>query len=369
MTIPPQYKILHVCKVYFPVMGGVQKVVSLVTSLLPQFSHHVLTTGEDGAILEQEIDGVAISRCRSYGQIASMPIAPSLIFRMVRLFKRQDLIAIHYPFPLAEIALVFCFKSVPVVVHWHSNIVAQRKLRWIVAPFTLLMLLRAKSVVVSSTAMIDNSTMLKAFRKKTQIIPYGIAEAKASMQSSDACDAYFVLIPRHVSYKGIDVAIRSIRNTAHKLVLVGDGPLLERHKQLAIDMGLANSVRFVCDASDQDVVDLLQYSIALVSASNANNEAFALVQLEAMRLGKPIINTQLKSSAPWVARHNKEAITVIPNDTMSLLNAMDLLSKDSEIARRLGEGGLRRYYDLFSVEKFAQKSHDLYRSIIEQASR
>jgi len=364
MPAQPPYKILHICKVYLPVRGGVQRVVSLLTSLLSEFSHHVITTGEDGAIQEQMVDGVRISRCRSWGQIASMPLAPSLIPMSMRRFRQQDLIAIHYPFPLAEVALLFCFSSPPIVVHWHSNIVAQRKLRWLVVPFTYLMLIRAKAIVITSNAMLENSRMLKFFDKKTRIFPYGVEKIHVSPASSLLEKPYFVLIGRHVSYKGIDIAINALQHTELTLIIIGDGPLFERHKKLAEDIQVADRVVFVQRASDREVSKLLQNSIALVTASNQENEAFALVQLEAMRLRKSIINTSLKSSVPWVARHMQEAITVPPNDVCALTDAMQLLSNDQVLCERLGKNGWQRYLEEFTAQTFADKSRALYLDII-----
>lgn len=219
-------KILHICKVYLPVRGGVQRVVHLISSSLTNFTHHILTTGEDGAVAEQTLDRAEISRCRSYGQIASMPIAPSLISKVVTKTSQHNLIALHYPFPLAELALLCSFSGTPIIVHWHSDIIAQRKLKWIVAPLTFLILLRAKAIVATSEKMIDNSFWLRRFSKKVQLIPYGMESVTPSRSLPLAPNGYFALIGRHVSYKGIDVAIRALKYCNARLYIVGDGPLL-----------------------------------------------------------------------------------------------------------------------------------------------
>ncbi|MEM7358815.1 MAG: glycosyltransferase [Pseudomonadota bacterium] len=355
-------KVLHICKVYLPVKGGVQRVVQRITARLADFTHQVITTGEDGAVDRQQLDRADVIRCRSYGQLASMPIAPSLPGQVIKIARKQDLIALHYPFPLAELALCFFFSNTPIVVHWHSNIIAQKKLKWLVAPLTLVVLWRAKAIVATSGRMIENSFWLKRFRNKVRTIPYGMESVTPSQTLPLAPNGYFVVIGRHVSYKGIDVAIRSLEHSDHRLIIVGDGPLFERHKLLAEDLGLKARVKFEQQANDEKVNEILQSAIALVVSSNRENEAFALVQLEAMRLGKAVINTNLNSSVPWVARHEKEALTVPPDDAKALAQAMQTLKADPELASSLGEQGLLRYQEKFTAEHFAQATSELYRA-------
>ena len=176
-------KVLHICKVYLPVRGGIQNVVHNITSLLKHYSHSVITTGKDGAIHQEKIENATIVRCRSFGQIASMPIAPTLISRLWKQSKSSQLIALHYPFPLAELALLFTplstlLQSPPIVVHWHSEIIAQQKLKWLVAPLTWIILLRAKAIIVTSERMIKPSLFLRCFRNKIKFIPYGLKSGK-----------------------------------------------------------------------------------------------------------------------------------------------------------------------------------------------
>lgn len=355
-------KVLHVCKVYLPVKGGVQRVVKLITEQLDNFNHTILTTGEDGAIWEQQLDHARVLRCRSYAQIASLPIAPSIITRLSASFKKYDLIAIHYPFPLADAGLLLCFGRTPCIIHWHSNIVAQRYLRWLVAPFSLLMFLRSSAIVVTDPSMIENSLWLRLFKRKCRIIPYGI-EAPSNDDNQFDTPPYLVLVGRHVSYKGMDVALRALLYCDTEIKIIGDGPLFNRHQQLALDLGIANRVEFVRYANDNEVNRFIAASAGLVVASNLESEAFALVQLEAMRLGKPVINTALKSAVPTVARHELEAITVMPNDPQQLGLAMQKLVDDRDLAIRLGQAARTRFHAKYHAHTFRDALSKLYLSI------
>ena len=128
-------------------------------------------------VRRNKIDRAAVLRCRSFGQIASMPIAPSLVTSVIKQARRYQLIAVHYPFPLAELALFLTFAAPPIVVHWHSDIIAQKKLKWLVAPLTFVMLMRARAIVVTSDKMLEHSAFLRRFQHKIALITYGIDPA------------------------------------------------------------------------------------------------------------------------------------------------------------------------------------------------
>jgi len=363
-------RILHICKVYLPVRGGVQKVVHSITSLSKQHTHYVMTSGEDGAIAEQTLNGTCITRSRSYLEVASMPIAPRMIGKIIQMAKKCHIICVHYPFPLADLALAMIIRLPPMVVYWHSNIVAQKKLKWLTYPLIYLTLKRAAAIVVTSERMIDNSKLLTRFRAKVKIIPYGLPTLSESPADSTSCtnsynnSDYFVLVGRHVSYKGIDIAIRALQDIETHLVIVGNGPLYEQHKLLSQTIGVCHKVSFEQNASDDEVKRLIQGSTALIMPSIMPNEAFGLVQLEAMRLGKPVINTSLASTVPMIARHQKEGLTIEPNDPDALAQAMIQIASDKSLATTLGNNGYQRFNEKFTDIKFKLALDALFEELL-----
>lgn len=359
-------RILHICKVYLPVKGGIQKVVHAITSLSKQHTHYVITSGEDGAIPEQRLNGTYITRSRSYLEVASMPIAPRMIGKIIKMAKKCHIICVHYPFPLADLALAMVIRLPPMVVYWHSNIVAQKKLKWLTYPLIYLTLKRATAIVVTSERMIENSTLLMRFRSKVRIISYGLPTVSETPAITTAYtnSNYFVLVGRHVSYKGIDIAIRALQEIDTHLVIVGDGPLFEQHKLLSQTLGVCGKVSFEQNASDDEVKSLIQGSMALVMPSIMHNEAFGLVQLEAMRLRKPVINTSLPSTVPMIARHQKEGLTIEPSDPDALAHAMCQIASDRPWATTLGNNGYQRFNEKFTDIKFKLALDALFEELL-----
>lgn len=370
-------RVLHVCKVYLPTQGGVQMVIHRIckglTQSLWQFS--VLTTSErlgDSASHDQ----VSVKRAFSLGDVFSMPIAPGIVFRLRGLAKRHDLVCIHYPFPLADLASLFVrSRQTPIIVYWHSEIVSQKLSSILVRPLTSWMLRRCAAVVVSSPALVAHSSLLQRHKKKCVTIPFGMPQSAIESQpapSSPSRCHYFVAVGRHVPYKGFDVLINAFAmamtetgDSDTELVIVGGGPLLSDHQELADSLGISARIQFETDANDQQVANLIRDSRCLVLPSTMPSEAFALVQVEAMIHGRPIINTSLASGVPWVARHEVEALTVTPGDVLELASAMLKITQQDSLVDALGQRAKLRADTTFNYQNFCRATEDLYRAVIQ----
>jgi glycosyltransferase involved in cell wall biosynthesis len=114
------------------------------------------------------------------------------------------------------------------------------------------------------------------------------------------------------------------------------------------------------------VSEYLAAARALILPSVAPNEAFGLVQIEAMALGKPIINTDLKSGVPWVARDGLEAITVKPSDAAALRQAVVRLDTDEALRLNLAKAARQRWNELFREDVFQQNTEKLYLRLITE---
>ena len=361
--MPDPLKILHVCKVFLPIKGGVQKVVSTLVEALGTQNHTILSTSNAGPSEDQPVDNLKVILKRSYVEVASLPIAPMLIPRYWKESRKADIIVVHYPFPLADFAAAFCPFFTPIIVHWHSDVVAQPKLKWLVAPFTYLLLLRSKSIVVTSERMAAASWWLKKFRKKVVLIPYGTQSIQFPSRKDIPFESFYLMVGRHVSYKGFDVAIKAMQFHDQNMVIIGHGPLLGKHQELSEALGVSDRIVFVTDATDEDIAGYMQHCLGFLFPSVMPNEAFGVVQIEAMSRRKPIINTALSSSVPWVARNGKEAITVNPGDVSALATAITELVDNPKLAEKLGSNGHLRYEELFTMSKFTLAIEDLYASI------
>jgi rhamnosyl/mannosyltransferase len=227
------------------------------------------------------------------------------------------------------------------------------------------MLKRADRIIVSSPALLEHSTLLRRYRSKCEVIPFGYNPSHDIKPPTEEGN-YYICVGRHISYKGIETLIRAWPELDCKLVLIGNGQLLNRHKALSDRLDNGDKIEFVEFADDASVTWHIAGCRALILPSVAPNEAFGLVQIEAMSLGKPIINTRLGSGVPWVARDGMEAITVTPGNAREIHAAVNRMEGDEGLRQRLGEGARLRWQQEFGFDQFTRRTIDLYCHVLTE---
>lgn len=84
-------------------------------------------------------------------------------------------------------------------------------------------------------------------------------------------------------------AFDQVRQDGDRLLLVGDGPYRERVEERAVALGLGDSVSFLGQRGDAERIMALSDVVLLTSLS----ESFPLVLLEAAKVGRPVISTDV----------------------------------------------------------------------------
>jgi rhamnosyl/mannosyltransferase len=83
-----------------------------------------------------------------------------------------------------------------------------------------------------------------------------------------------------------------------------------------------------------------------------------------MATGLPIVNTSLRTTVPWVARHNQEALTVPPNDPTALAHALNSILNQPDLATRLGASASIRATEEFAQNVFYKRMAAVYNDAI-----
>jgi rhamnosyl/mannosyltransferase len=71
-------------------------------------------------------------------------------------------------------------------------------------------------------------------------------------------------------------------------------------------------------------------------------EAFGIVQIEAMAAGLPVVNTSLSTAVPHIARNGIEGLTVPPNNSDALADALRHLLDHPALAEQMGAAARSR---------------------------
>jgi len=369
-------RVLHSYKVYLPeIYGGVPTAIHSVTSgLLAKCISTILTTRRRWrAKKELYIDGSRVIRIYSFFELFSLPLAPFYPLRLFLEMKKHEVVVLHAPFPLSDIVAAFLVpKNVKLIVHYHSEIIKQKLLLPFVAYFIKRTLERADKIIVSSEPFIENSNFLLPHRHKTTIVPFGtdveywsslspeekerVADLKAQHPNQ------VITVARLVSYKGLDILISALRNVEANCIIVGEGILGNVLRKEISERNLESRVSIVSNLERDELKILLHASSVFVLPSVTVAETFGLAQLEAMATGLPIINTNLPTGVPWVARDGLEGITVPPNQIEPLSRAISLLLADDELRTRLSAAAQQRARSTFSDKVFFEKYFEIISS-------
>jgi glycosyltransferase involved in cell wall biosynthesis len=119
----------------------------------------------------------------------------------------------------------------------------------------------------------------KYYRRRSTIIHPPIDTSQSYLAHRH--DDYYLAVGRLVPYKRTDVLIAACQKLGRKLVIVGDGPEMERLKKLA-----GKNVEFVGEVADQQLRDIYARCRALLFAAD---EDFGMVPLEAQSYGRSVI--------------------------------------------------------------------------------
>jgi glycosyltransferase involved in cell wall biosynthesis len=339
-------KIDIVNKFFLPVIGGVETVVGQHAIALSK-NHEVTiacATANDESIAEQKCGSFYVKKFFTNFTLAKTPFSLSLLKYMVT--SKADIFYLHHPYPFGF--LVALLSSKKIVVYYHSDIITQKFWLIFFSPIQKLILKRAIRVYVSSPVLRETSQALRAVKHKVHVMPIGLS-LKKSLVLSRKERKYHLYLGRFAKYKGLEVLIDAIAlcDPTNQFMIVGSG---EDASVLSKISKLKNVKVISRHVSEDEKNELLAKAISFVFPSITPNEAFGIVQLEAMQCGVPIINTNIPSGVPWVARNRLEAITVDANDPIALKDAIEAIQNDDLLWCEMSKSGQERVLE-FSQNK------------------
>jgi rhamnosyl/mannosyltransferase len=358
-------RILHLAKYYWPHSGGMERVVQDLAEGAAALGHHVevIAVQRLRSRREDGRQGSSITRVFSLGALGSQEIAPGYI-RAV--WKRADIIHVHHPHPLADVACLLRAGRTPVVVTQHAD-----SKRSAYAPVARAVLRQAKSVVVPSRAHIALSRELNGFESKVEVIPFGIDERRWEVVPPPPPGAAprALFIGRLVPFKGLDILLRALEQVPDlRLDIVGTGPEGPRLRTLAQALAVADRVRWYGEYPDEDLPRRMADAHFLVLPSVTVEEMFGLVVLEAMAAGRPVVTTAVPSAVREVSVPGETGLEVPLRDVRALAGALESLSTDAALRERMGAAGRRRVLERFTRTRMAADHVALYERILAARS-
>ncbi len=366
----PGLDILQVGKFYPPHMGGMETHLQILCeNLQPFVTVRVVVANSCRQSTEDSIHGVKVVRVGTLFNFSAAAVCPRMVAEIRR--SKADIVHLHLPNPMATVAYLASGHRGKLVITYHSDVVRQKLLARFFQPILYSLLKRCSAIIATSPNYIATSRVLKDFRDRCQVIPYGIPVEQFQLPDQTLVEQIrekhgnrlVLSVGRLVYYKGFEYLIRAMAKVDGRLLIVGDGPLRGSLEQVARDCGVADRVVFLGEVQNEDTIPYYHAADLFALASVARSEAFGIVQLEAMACGKPVVNTWLDSGVPFVSLNEVSGLTVLPMDSDALAGAINILLDDSELRAKYGASALARAREKFALDGMIHRMLQLYAQV------
>lgn len=167
----------------------------------------------------------------------------------------------------------------------------------------------------------------------------------------------FIQVSRIVPWKGIEQALRAfaevhaLRPATH-FTVVGEGAQLDAMKQLAMALGLGDSVHFAGPQAPQQVVALFQDADIFLQHSlthtNGWCEGFGVSIAEAAAMSLPLVVTR-SGGIPDQVVDGQTGYLIQERDQEAMSKAMLKLIDEPELRQRMGQKGRQRMVEHFDA--------------------
>ena len=278
-----------------------------------------------------------------------------------------DVVLAEYGVLGAAVSRVCHEKGIPLVVYFFGYDAYRTDVlsKWS-APYAA-MFTRAKTLISVSKDMCGQLVRLGAPEAKIVYVPCGADVGQFPATDPGAAGPVFVAVGRFVAKKAPHLTLLSFckvleKAPAARLVMVGDGPLLDACKQMTRAVGLEDAVRFTGVMPHAQLPDLMQGARAFVQHSvvspDGDSEGTPVAILEAGASGLPVVATR-HAGIKDVVVSDQTGILVDEYDVQGMADAMLKLVRDPEMARRLGAAARVRIAAEFDQEQCLRRLEEI----------
>jgi len=372
METTKSLKILQLGK-FYPIRGGVEKVMyDLMLGLSAQQVHCDMlcasTEGHPASVIKIN-DYATLFVVNTSIKVAGTMLAPGMIAKLRQIAHHYDIIHIHHPDPMATLALYLSGFKKKVILHWHSDILKQKTLLKLYKPLQNWLIKRADKIVGTTPVYVRESPFLQHVQHKVDYVPIGVNAIEQEASGIEEIRKRYpnkiivFAVGRLVEYKGYEYLIRAAQALDERfhVIIGGKGPLHDQLQKLVGDLKLEERVSMIGFVRDEELSSYFAAADIFCLSSIWKTEAFAIVQIEAMSCGKPVISTKIPGSGvSWVNQHDVSGLVVPPENPEELSLAIRRVGTDPTLYQQYAAGSKQRYRTYFTREKMVEKCRQIY---------
>ncbi|MEW9501082.1 glycosyltransferase family 4 protein [Jeotgalibacillus marinus] len=148
---------------------------------------------------------------------------------------------------------------------------------------------------------------------------------------------------------------------AAKLLLAGEGALLEQCKELALELGISDHVHFL--GFRNDIRQLVQ--MCDIAVASSFREGLPVNVMEAMACGLPVVAIDNRGHRELI-QNNKNGWLVNGEDQDAFNSKIKLLFTNEDIRRKLGQNGRQTIVNTYSMNQVLAEKSAIYQSFMTE---
>jgi len=374
-------------------------VYELCRRLSKTFSVHVLAPHASGTAIEDQMEGIRVTRYRYFfsrwenlafhgGILANLKqnplryaLVPFFILAqlavLIRLLNRYqfDCIHAHWLIPQGLIAMtagLFIRSFPPVIVTSHGGDLYGLK-GFVFNKLKRFVALRSAAVTVVSQTMKDVLRELGIADSRINVIPMGVDLRHRFIPGMQRpASGALLFVGRLVEKKGLKHLIEALPLILDKhphatLKIVGDGQEKNRILELILELNIGERVEFMGSVGNDALPEIYQSSDVVVFpsiiADDGDREGFGLVLVEALGCGCATVVTDLPAMRD-IVRNGRSALVIPERNSAQLAEKVNLLLEDAELRQKLEKQGRADVLARFDWEVIDKRYTELIRSLI-----
>jgi glycosyltransferase involved in cell wall biosynthesis len=322
--------------------GGIESHTDILAATLSKRGHKVvlgcwvegsMTVGDNTVVPSRRITII------NSGDIGA-------VLKIVRICRREtiDIIIANAGREYWPSALAAMFQGVKILFVRHQTDPIRRTTRWLINSHVDAVIAvsgAVKQALIASGIREDKMTLIHNGVALTKFDPYSIDREAIRKELGITADELLIgTIGKLNRGKGVYELLRAVGLTARgngwiKLVFVGDGEAREGLETEAEELGIREKVIFTGTRKD---VERIYAAMDVFVLPSTCEEAFGMVLIEAMAMGKPVIGTMV-GGIPELISDGINGILIPPGDENALAEAILKYLTDRDFAARVAASG------------------------------
>lgn len=324
-------------------------------------------------------DGVKIISYGRFAFKASTSLSYKVFSELKKVINQYDVLHVHLPDPMIVVALFVLRPKQPIILHWHSDIVKQKISKKLFLPFQNWILNRANKIIATSPNYIESSVDLQYIKSKCIAIPSGLNPNRLvvndkrleELKNKYKGKKIIYFFGRMAEYKGVEYLIQSVQYFSnHFHFIISGGGDIAQYKQMVKQMNIEDKVTFTGRIENEEVGAYYKLCDLFVLPSITRNEAFGLVQCEAMYFGKPVVSTNIEGSGVSYVNKNEETGLIVPiKEPKAIYDACKKIIENDELYRKFSSNAKLRFKKLFHIKSIANEITKVYKEVIKDDNK